>query len=409
MNVMFLTLENYTNFQGRSIYLDLVNKFIEKGHYVTVISAREERDAKAGDLDYYDCGESGEIYKVNTSNVTKVDNFIAKGFSLVGLLPKYRTMAVKAMKKRNYDLVFYGSPPITVYWAVNAVKKKQGAASYLLLKDIWPYDCVFGGALEQNGWKKIAFDILVHMARKLYAVSDRIGCMSNANIRFLTDNEPKLDKRKVEINPNSIEPLVKNISEEEKKELREHYQLPKDKKIFLYGGSLGIPQGIDFAMESVEKSMVVSDSFFLFVGSGTERDHIEQIAREKKLTNFRLMPAIPKQEYENLVYACDVGLIYLNYECQSPNYPSRLLTYMQAALPVLCATDTYTDIGQDAEAGEYGVWCPSNDPQRFAELVRNMCESGCIEKMGKKARDTLLSRYSVENSYNIIIESMEKK
>ena len=40
-----------------------------------------------------------------------------------------------------------------------------------------------------------------------------------------------------------------------------------------------------------------------------------------------------------MVAACDVGLIFLDHRFTIPNFPSRLLSYMQAKLPVLAATD----------------------------------------------------------------------
>ena len=365
MNVLFITIENYISFDGRSIYLDLINEFVSNGHFVTVLSAREERDKKEDSLDYYSIGGSGEIIKVDIPNVTKVDNFILKGINLMRTIPIFKCCAKKAVDSRKYDLVVYNSPPITIYKAVEYVKKQQGAKTYLLLKDIWPYDCLFGGALSLSGWKKLAFDFLAFLARRLYKTSDMIGCMSPANIKFLTDNEPKLDRKKIEVCPNSINPFIVNLTQSDKDSIREKYGIPKDKTIFIYGGNLGVPQGIDFALNGVYQAQMVDGAFFVFVGAGTERANIEQYIRKNRIGNFLLLPAMLKDEYEILVFACDVGLVFLNHECLAPNFPSRLLSYMQAGIPVLCATDTYTDVGRIASDNRFGFWCESNDTKMF--------------------------------------------
>ena len=151
MNVLFLTIDHVTSFSDRSIYIDLVNQFIEKGCYVTVLSACEQREQRRNSSVYFEV-DGGEVIKVLVPNVTKVENYIQKGISLVRFNYLFQKAAVKAMKKRKYDLVLYGSPPVTVYGAVELVKKRQGAYSYLLLKDIWPYDCVFGNVLTSHGW-----------------------------------------------------------------------------------------------------------------------------------------------------------------------------------------------------------------------------------------------------------------
>ena len=41
---------------------------------------------------------------------------------------------------------------------------------------------------------------------------------------------------------------------------------------------------------------------------------------------------------------CDSELIFLDYRFTIPNFPSRLLSYMQAKLPVLACTDPNTYI-----------------------------------------------------------------
>ena len=43
-----------------------------------------------------------------------------------------------------------------------------------------------------------------------------------------------------------------SLSKSEKNEIRKKYKLPIDKTIFIYGGNLGKPQGIDFLVKCLE-------------------------------------------------------------------------------------------------------------------------------------------------------------
>lgn len=407
MNVLFLTISNIKDFNSRSLYIDLVKHFISQGHYVTVLSGCEKRARQSTDKDYYECGHEGEIYKVFLPDITKVGNAVKKGIGLLSLIPAYRCAVRKAMRQKTYDLVVYGSPPVTIYSAISAVKKKQGAFSYLLLKDIWPYDCLYDNTLSKKGLKGIAFYILAMMARELYKASDCIGVMSPANVQFLHENEPSIPLKKIEVNPNSIQPFKVECDESKRNELREKYGIPKDKVVYIYGGNLGTPQGLEFAMESVKASSVVSDAFFVFVGSGTKRKWIEEYIARENLGNILLLDAMPKDEYETLVFACDVGLIYLNHKCLSPNYPSRLLPYMQARLPVICATDPYTDVGKIAQDNEYGIWCESDNNSAFVSCIKKLNQENIRTPMGLNAYEYLMNNYTVENSYNIIMSHME--
>ena len=114
------------------------------------------------------------------------------------------------------------------------------------------------------------------------------------------------------------------------------------------------------------------------------------------------MEGLPKSEYDQLLQSCDVGLVFLDHHFLIPNYPSRLLSYMEFKMPVICATDVNTDIGRIAEENGYGYWCESKDPKCFTALVDRMMLSD-IKQMGEKGYDYLRNNYLVENTYNIIM------
>ena len=172
MNVLFLTISNIKDFNSRSLYIDLVKHFISQGHYVTVLSGCEKRARQSTDKDYYECGHEGEIYKVFLPDITKVGNAVKQG--RLSLIPAYRCVVRKAMIQKTYDLVVW-PPPVTIILAVSAVKKKQDAFSYLLLKDIGRMIAL--RQYSSKGLKGIAFYVLAMMARKLYKASDCIGVM----------------------------------------------------------------------------------------------------------------------------------------------------------------------------------------------------------------------------------------
>ena len=100
--------------------------------------------------------------------------------------------------------------------------------------------------------------------------------------------------------------------------------------------------------------------------------------------------------------ACDVGLVYLNCDCLAPNFPSRILTYMQASLPLLCATDVYTDVGTIAEINGFGFSCESRETAEFVNLVNKLCDSSLRAQMGLRAYRYLHEHYSASKVCDII-------
>ena len=103
-----------------------------------------------------------------------------------------------------------------------------------------------------------------------------------------------------------------------------------------------------------------------------------------------------------MVPACDVGLIFLDHRFTIPNFPSRLLSYMQAGLPVLAATDVNTDVGKVITEGNFGWWCESSDPDAFCALV-DKALSADLEEMGNRGTRYLLDHYQTKDAYRVIV------
>jgi len=190
----------------------------------------------------------------------------------------------------------------------------------------------------------------------------------------------------------------------DRNKIRQKYNLPLDKPIFIYGGNLGKPQGIDFLIQCLRANSHRADCYFLIVGNGTEYVKLAGWYQKEKPQNVSLFAGLPKEDYDCLVQACDVGLIFLDYRFTIPNYPSRLLSYLECKMPILAVTDPNTDIGSIAEQNGYGYKCASNQVKEFTACVDNFVQNPHIIKiMGEKGYRYLLEHYLVDYTYKKIV------
>lgn len=356
------------------------------------------------------------IIKARTGNLFNV-GMIEKGISQVMLSRNY-TKAINRFtdKTERYDLILYSTPPITLTSVVAREKRRNNAVTYLMLKDIFPQNAIDIGLLPKpgirGGLKGIICGRFRKQEKKLYSLSDKIGCMSPANVKYLLENNPEVPPEKVEICPNSI--IVKDLSVDEptRTEMRNKYGLPLDRVIFVYGGNLGKPQDIPFVTECLRASKEIKEAHFLVVGDGTEYGILKEYYDSQSAepgSSFTLIDRLPKEDYDRLVAACDVGLIFLDYRFTIPNYPSRLLSYMQAKIPVLSVTDEASDIGTIAEANGYGWRALSSSPEEFASKVKNICGRTDLKEMGEKAFAYLNEEYNAGKGCEIIRRAVREK
>lgn len=398
MNILFLTLLDFNSIDERNIYTDLLREFYKNGHSVYVISPVERRKNQETKLLKTD---KATILKLKIGNTQKT-NIIEKGISTISIEPQFIACIKKFFSDVKFDLVIYSTPPITFCNAIEFVKKRDGAKTYLLLKDIFPQNAVDIGMMSKNGIQGLIYKVFREKEKKLYRISDYIGCMSQANVDYVLKHNPEINPEKVEICPNSVEVVDMSVDAKTRDEIRRKYDIPLDKKVFVYGGNLGKPQGIDFMIESLKSQEKNEDVYFLIVGDGTEYGKIEAYVENDKPTNVRLMKRLPKEDYDKMVAACDVGMIFLDHRFTIPNFPSRLLSYMQAKIPVLAVTDPNTDIGKVIVDGGFGWWCESNQVDNFVKAIVSISNNNGLIDYKASSYSSMEQLYSVENSYHVI-------
>jgi glycosyltransferase involved in cell wall biosynthesis len=397
MNILFLTILNINSIDERNIYTDLIRKFKTEGHNVLIVCPTERRFNKKTHL----IKENGvNILKIKTFNLQK-SNLIEKGIGIILLEYQFLNGIKKYLKSSKFDLLIYSTPPITFSKVVQYFQRQGKIFSYLLLKDIFPQNAVDLKMIKENGFLHAYFK---KKEKRLYSISNKIGCMSLANVDYLMKFHPNLVE-KLEVNTNSIE--LKPFTFVDKIEIRKKYDIPLDKIVFVYGGNLGKPQGIDFLLDIINASENKIDrAYFLIIGNGTEYKRINEWLLKRNPLNAKLVDVLPKKEYDNIVKSSDIGMIFLNPNFTIPNFPSRLLSYLENGLPIFSATDSNTDIFLVIEDNKFGFGVISGDLKSAMDKIEELTQNSSLRKeMGENGSSFLVKNYNVDISYNKIIDA----
>ena len=423
MNVLCLFQKFDLN--SSTIYLDLVRELSDRGHIVNILALTSDRE-KAGHTE-------------RTGNIRVANEFIPDQFhtnkikkGLIQLLIG-RTI-LKGVKKHFWsekaDIIIYPTPPVTLSGILRPLKQHYGAVNYLMLKDIFPQNAVDLHMMKEGG---LLHRLFKKMERELYRESDVIGCMSKGNLEYIKSHEPEVDPSKLEIFPNTVKvievesdqsdphssalraatlPMASVHSTDERHSKRATGTFcPKgegdtqDSRVrFIFGGNLGKPQAVDFLMGGIAELKDEVNAEFIFIGSGTEEERIRSFIREGHADNLRFFKELPRREYEKVLKDADVGIVSLSPYFTIPNYPSRILSYMQLSKPVFAVTDRNTDIKTlVTEEASCGWWCPSDDRKAFTDMVKKIVsERELFKEYGKNGREYLTQHFNVERSAEIL-------
>lgn len=396
MNVLFMSLGVFYDLSSSSVHIDILKRFANE-HNVFLVCINEGGDTQ------YNIENGINVLRVHTGELKNV-NTIRKGINTVFVEYQFARAIKKYLGSVAFDLVLYTTPPITFVRPISYIKNRNNAVTYLMLKDIFPQNAVDIGLMSTAGISGVIYKYFRSKEKKLYEISDYIGCMSKANVDYIISQNKEVDKNKVEICPNItfIEDL--SLDAYKKEHIRTKYNIPLEKVVFVYGGNLGKPQGIPFLIECLQRCSNYKDSFFLIIGQGTEYGRIRDFLDKSKLSNCILLDSLPKKDYETLVAACDVGLIFLDHRFTIPNFPSRVLSYMKAKVPVLAATDPNTDIGQTIIKGRFGWWCESNNSMEFQKRVSEILDNrNNLSTLGENGFYYMKKNYNPDIAYQTIV------
>ena len=404
MNVIFLSVSSFTDAARPGIYPDLLRAFAKHGHRVVAVQPRDRKYGLPTSLSE----EAGiRVLRVRTLNIERA-GLLEKGLGTVLLEWQFTSAIRRRLAGERFDLILYATPPVTLPRVIRFLKRRNpGASTYLLLKDIFPQNAVDLGMMSPKGIKGILYRYFRRKERSLYALSDHIGCMSPANVAYLLSHNPELRKERVEVCPNSCDPETPAPADSVL-DVRKRFGISPEAVVFLYGGNLGKAQGIPFLLQCLQRNAGRTDCHFVVVGGGQDAWRVQDWVRSCRPSNVTYQEALPTEEYEGLVKSCDVGLIFLDARFTIPNYPSRILSYLKAGKPVICATDPNTDIGRIAAAQGYGLSVSSEDTEAFTACVDALAaDRALIRAMGLRGHRYFLENYTVDTTYSTIIRHFE--
>lgn len=393
MKILYIATSFPEPDKGSTIYTDLAEALHEAGHEITVVVSEEIKNLTHTQMRK----ERGfDVLRIVTGNYYDV-GFIEKGITTLKIPIIMKRGISKFLKSKEYDFILFESPPVTNASLVKWAKQKFNCPSYLMLKDIFPQNAVDLGVIRKDG---IIYKYFKRKEKRLYQVADIIGCMSEANKQYIINHNSWLNQDKVEIFPNTKKIKGKNYYV--KKEFRKKNFIPDDACVFLFGGNMGKPQYIDLLCEAILELKDEEKIYFIFVGRGTERYKLENTIKKHNIKNAMIMGNLPRDEYEQILCECDVGLIILDPRFTIPNFPSRILSYMEYAKPILAATDNVSDIKKLIEDANCGEWVWSGDKAVFINKIMQMSRNYDLTTKGKNGLKFFEKNFTVEKSVEIL-------
>lgn len=346
-----------------------------------------------------------------------------KGIRLILLSNKYIRAYDKYLKDEKFDVVFMSTPPMNFVDVFKHIKKRSNAKGYLILRDIHP-ECldrrkISNKAINNNlvideARKPYTVNALIKQylkqkAKKLYGASDIIGCMSPGNCDYIQTIYPNISSDTFKVLPNWYSGNEHSYDINVLHEIKRKYEL-ENKFIAIFGGTIGEAQAIWNIVALAKHNIDNQDIVFLVVGRGSKKNKLQEIAQCENLTNIRIIDYLPREDYENLLAAADIGLISIDEKYSVPTCPSKIIGYMALGKPVLAIFNKGNDYGEYyIDKAKCGFWSADlNYVKYFRDFDKLYLDSNLREQLGNNGYEYFKENLTVENAVKNIITQIHE-
>ena len=383
---------------GRHYYL--AQELAKKGHQVYVIAGRYShllRKPKQFD----------EKYLIEQ---------IAPNFSFVWVnLPDYQeahsqqrvinwfkfSWALKSLPSvlsSRPDVILYSSPSPIGYLGAKFLANKFKAKFIFEVRDIWPLTLIeLGGHSPKHPFVRFMQWIEDRAYRKSdFVFSNLFNAVEHMKTRGL-------DSKKFHWIPNGISLEEVMNREDLKPEISS--QLPNNKFIVGYTGTIGVANAIDDLIDAAKLLSEYSEIHFVLVGSGKEKENLAQKALNLELKNITFIEAIPKKQIQSMLNTFDV--CYIGWQKNSLYRfgiaPNKLPEYLFAGKPIIHAFSGKGDIVELAKAG---LTIDAENPEFIANAILQLYRLPEHERqaMGERGKEYVLQHLD----YSKIATKLEK-
>ncbi len=266
---------------------------------------------------------------------------------------------------RRVDLVLAVSPPLQAGLAASLLSRLKGAPLLLQIQDLVPDLAIALGMLRNPR----AIQLARVLENYVYRQADRILVIGEGfRANLLSKGVPDAKLRVVPdwVDTRFIHPGTPPD------EFRKTGLLGEACFVVLHIGNMGAKQKLDNVILAADQLRAEQNIRFLFVGDGTDKQRLQEYARNRALQNVRFLPLQPREKLPEILSSANVLLLNQSADVVDMVVPSKLLTYMAAGRAIVAAVSAKSEAAECIRRAVCGLVIPPEDPAALAQAIRRL-------------------------------------
>ena len=296
----------------------------------------------------------------------------------------FASATLKGLRIRKPDVVIALTDPPIIGLAALAAAAKADASFVFLCEDIFPEVAT----LLEDFHSGVVNDALTRVNRFLVRKADRVIALGETMKRRLVEGKGA-DPTKVAVIHNWADCSAVAPGPRDNPFAREHGLV--DKFVALHAGNIGLSQDLEIVLHAAEQLRDRNDIVFVFVGDGSKKKDLQDLAVRRDLRNVMFLPFQPREAMDQSYATADVSLISLKRGLAGVIVPSKVYNVLASGRPCVAAVEQDCEVAQIIQDAGCGyVVAPGDAAALRSRVVQLADDRDRAVHMGVRARAAAL-------------------
>lgn len=170
--------------------------------------------------------------------------------------------------------------------------------------------------------------------------------------------------------------------------------------VVLYAGNFGQCQDFDTLLDAARQMRERrAPGTWVFVGEGDKKGHIAKRIEEEGLSNVRMFPFVPREEFADLLASADISLVTLEPGAEGLGVPSKFYNILASGRATVAVVSSGSEVARVLEEEGCGVVVGHGDASHLAATISSLAsDTPRRQRMGQAARRAFESQYTIERA-----------
>ena len=262
--------------------------------------------------------------------------YVSKNRSVISRLLNYFSFTFSSMFyagriKGDFDYLMVESPPLFLGISAWWISKRKKAKMVFNVSDLWPESAEKLGVITNRTFLKMATILEEWLYKKAFMVTGQTqGIVADIKKRF--------PNKTVHWLPNGVDESI--FSFKRTIDVRKQLQFSESDFLIMYGGIIGLAQGLDVILDAAKLLPAESKITYLLLGDGPEKKRLQQRVIDEQITRVKFLELVSREVVPSYVDAVDVAVIPLKkMDLFLGAIPSKIFENLALGKPLLLSVD----------------------------------------------------------------------